>query len=304
MENTHVSISCQSNLLFVNPVCIGSPVTRRTAGLAERNAISKFSESSACRMRRYLRTCRAEYTHFITLTYPHAFPIDGAESKEHLRRFMQELKRYNEREEKTSASSRRGFSAFWFLEFQERGAIHYHIFATHYVDMGWLRNTWYRIVGSEDKRHLSAGTSVERLRSGRFGTCAYASKYAAKAIQKDVPSFLENVGRFWGVTGDRVCVSAATIVKSVGNNSPRVEGQLENLKNLIRKLVSEGKAVKVDTGNGRKFTMYSLRTYEAVVLVNREMYRLEYVNGFESVPPTYELPHHEIGGFSDAYSVL
>ena len=304
-DSTHVSISCQSNLLFINPVNLGVGVSGSAGkGLAEREAVKKFSQSSATRMRRYLRTCRAEYQYFITLTYPHSFPLDGAESKEHLRRFMQELKRENEREEKRTGKSRGRFSAFWFLEFQDRGAIHYHIFSTHYIDYRWLRKTWYDIVGSEDRRHLAAGTSVEKLRSGRFGTCAYATKYAAKAVQKEVPDFLKNVGRFWGVTGDRVAVSAATIVKHTGFNTPRVDAAIKKLSRELRRLIDEGKAVKVEFKNDQKFIMYNLKTLDAVFDINRLVAKLEYLNRMESVPPTYELPHHELGGKSDDYSVL
>lgn len=66
---------------------------------------------------------------------------------------------------------------------------------------------WYEVVGSEDIRHLYAGTRTEGLRSGRYGLCAYFGAYASKATQKSVPSEYSDVGRFWGVSGLRSCKS-------------------------------------------------------------------------------------------------
>lgn len=39
----------------------------------------------------------------------------------------------------------------------------------------------------------------------------YAMKYAAKQAQKEVPAYFENIGRFWGIYGNRE-VLAATMV--------------------------------------------------------------------------------------------
>jgi len=174
---------------------------RPTGCLSGRGEISSLSSSSAARMRRYLRACRAEYSVFITLTYPRVYPTDGIIVKRHLRRF---LDRY-------AYIAGDGFSAFWFIEFQERGAPHFHIFGTHEIPKEHLSEMWYRIVDSGDERHLQAGTRIESMRAGRFGTVSYASKYALKQSQKAVPENFTNVGRFWGVAGLRECY-AATIV--------------------------------------------------------------------------------------------
>lgn len=301
MDSTHVSISCQNHLLLINPVTLGNYSQRLQSGLVERKAIKKFSASSACRMRRYLRTCRAEYNVFITLTYPYKFPLDGAESKEHLRRFMQELKRYVKRNDIGQVEGYSEFSAFWFLEFQERGAIHYHIFANHFIDKDWIARTWYRIVNTEDPRHLHAGTSVEKIKAGRSGACAYASKYAAKSEQKTVPDFLANVGRFWGVCGDRICMAAATIVKANKDNAPRVEAKLKVLRMLIEMYIKNGQIVKVDTQK-HQCSIYFLKSFQAKDDINRKVFMLEMANACEKVPPTYKLPQYEVR--NDDFEVL
>jgi hypothetical protein len=174
----------------------------------------------------------------VTLTYPGFFESDGAIVKEHLKRFLQELRRHYIRSHSDDGSH----SSFWFLEFQSRGAPHFHIFTTWSGDKDWTARTWYRIVGSDDNRHLVAGTRVETIRAGRKGTIAYASKYAAKAEQKEVPENYDNVGRFWGVTGRRSCLSADTFVKANEADSPNVNAGLNRLFKLINRQLWEAKA--------------------------------------------------------------
>lgn len=175
----------------------------RNKGIGNRGQISGFSPSSAARMRRYLRTCDANYRVMLTLTYPAAFPGNGPTCKDHLRRFVAAVKRYWSHE-----CSGGEPSIFWFMEFQQRGAPHFHLFCTGELPYAWVAQTWYGIVDSGDVQHLAAGTRTEAIRSGRWGTCAYASKYAAKSEQKLVPPNFENCGRFWGVCGNRKCLSA------------------------------------------------------------------------------------------------
>jgi len=58
----------------------------------------------------------------------------------------------------------------------------------------WVALTWAEVVGSDDPRHLLAGTNVEEIRS-RAGVMYYASKYICK-VDSDAagPS-----GRWWGM---------------------------------------------------------------------------------------------------------
>jgi len=85
------------------------------------------------------------------------------------------------------------------LEYQERGAPHYHIIlGLTYVPYDYIARIWYEIVGSGDEAHLAAGTRVEAIRS-RNGVLYYASKYCAKV--SGAP--LEETGRVWGVVGRR-----------------------------------------------------------------------------------------------------
>ena len=227
--------SIQNNLLVVRECYRGVP---RIFTQSVRGSVAEFSEGSARRMRTYLRTCKAEYTHLVTLTYPGSYPCDGAICKNHLRRFLQELKRDAYRlGDDTSV-----FSLFWFLEFQDRGAPHFHILSTRFFNYRWIAKVWYEIVNSEDSRHLEAGTRIEKLRLGRSGISSYAAKYANKQAQKLVPEGYEKVGRFWGVVGYKSTVSAATFVSRDSASDLDVSRSIFVLNKLIQQLLYEGHA--------------------------------------------------------------
>jgi hypothetical protein len=223
------------NLLIIKETA--KCVPKQFVGCA-RSDVSTFSAGAAVRMRRYLRECMPDYVSMVTLTYPGFYETDGRKVKEHLRRFLQELKRHHERSGRDTSM----YSTFWFLEFQERGAPHFHLFSTWLPSKEWVAKRWYEIVNSEDIRHLHAGTRVEFLRSGREGTIAYASKYAAKQEQKVVPENYEKVGRFWGVSGRRDVMSASTFVKANEDKHLDAKKQVQNLFSFIQKAVMLGEA--------------------------------------------------------------
>jgi hypothetical protein len=58
----------------------------------------------------------------------------------------------------------------------------------------WVSLTWAAVVGSDDPRHVRAGTGCEQIKS-RAGVMYYASKYVCKADTEAVG----NAGRFWGI---------------------------------------------------------------------------------------------------------
>ena len=234
-----------------------------------RSTIVGFSAGSAVRMRRYLRECRPDYTKMVTLTYPNGFNIDGTEHKNHLRRFLQEIQReYKRRFEKQLElefdeetekyiKPRTKHSAFWFLEFQKRGAPHFHIFLNWSPDKYWISKKWFDIVGSDDPSHALAGTRVEVLKRGRAGTISYASKYAAKAEQKVVPDQYLNVGRFWGIYGDRLTMAATTWLSRADALNPNIKKCEETMLKQVKKDIEEGKAEVLKREEGVLIVVYS-----------------------------------------------
>jgi hypothetical protein len=159
-------------------------VKRRGGGM--RQKVAGFSEGSKRRMLFTFRNVVGLRV-LLTLTYPGEFSTDGREVKRHwdnMRRWL----------------ARRGISGAWFMEFQERGAPHFHVFLTGEVPKEEVAAAWYQIVGSGDDRHLRAGTRIEALRE-LHAAGAYAAKYLRKQEQKEVPEGFSDVGRFWGLFG-------------------------------------------------------------------------------------------------------
>ena len=151
---------------------------------AKRSKIIKFSWRSARRLKHLIRNSEDMWKAFITLTYPAEYPCNGRETKAHLNAFLQFLRR-------------RGVKSVWVLEFQSRGAPHYHIIVSEFVLKEEIAERWYRIVGSGDEKHLRAGTGISAIKS-RGQLYGYLSTYIKKLDQKRPPEGFENVGRFCG----------------------------------------------------------------------------------------------------------
>lgn len=178
----------------------------RSSRRKTRGVITEFSAGAAMRMGRYLRETVVDYKYMHTLTYPSEYPCDGRLVKEQLRRYLQEITRL------AVANGRKHLvSHFWFIEFQKRGAPHFHIFTTEFVDYELSASLWFNIVDSGDEKHLKAGVRVEKLYRGRTGCIKYAKKYAKKQEQKQIPANYENVGKFWGVWGLKQRLSADVV---------------------------------------------------------------------------------------------
>jgi len=153
---------------------------------SKRSKIVKFTKKSAKNLRHLIRNSENIWKVFITLTYPENFPSNGKETKDHLNSFLQYLRR-------------KKIKYTWVLEFQSRGAPHYHIIASDFIPKDELANQWYGIVRSGDEKHLKAGTSIDWIKS-KGQLYGYLSSYIKKLDQKTPPEGFENVGRFWGAS--------------------------------------------------------------------------------------------------------
>lgn len=170
----------------------------KQTGGGKREKVSGFSKASRHRLFKKLAALnqeRAGMPIFVTLTYPNEFPADFETYKRHLDTWSKRL-------------ARRYPDAFfiWRLEFQKRGAPHYHLllFGVERIDKDWLSRSWYEAVGSGDEKHLRAGTTVERIRSWKK-TWSYCGKYLGK-----VDAGHGENGRVWGVYNRKeydMCVS-------------------------------------------------------------------------------------------------
>jgi glycosyltransferase involved in cell wall biosynthesis len=185
-------------------------------GGGKRKKITGLSQKAQENMLFKARNCEG-FKVLITLTYPAEYPHDGTLVKYHWKRMKQWL-------------TRRGFQGFWFLEFQKRGAPHYHIFLTGYVDIKAVQKMWYDVVASGDEKHLRAGVRVEKIRMEHCAA-AYAAKYAGKREQKEVPADYQNVGRFWGLFGG---LKPTLYARSEGENKGEMAQRVRALKRLYQ----------------------------------------------------------------------
>lgn len=174
-------------------------VTRRPVKF-ERGEITELSDKSLGRLAFLAFNTEAEFKSIITLTYPAKYSNNGVLVKADLNAFLVWYRRRFPDEK-----------YLWFLEFQKRGAPHFHILST--VDLGSLGklatikrgngqrwrtnyNTWQSLEAFWRSRG-GGSTSWEVVRE-KDGGKRYAAKYATKAHQKRVPEAYRDVGRFWG----------------------------------------------------------------------------------------------------------
>jgi hypothetical protein len=189
--------------LFATKWQIGAP-TIPLGG--PRGEITEFSRASRRRLlKKMARLTVHKHATFLTLTYPERFP-DGKRAKENLRAFVERLRRRFPKA-----------SAIWRLEYQERGAPHFHliIFNMPYVPWYRIRRWWIDIINEYvDKWYPRI--KVEAIRSKR-GAMHYISKYIAKLPDETpplssaegataaeggsifIPVTYLHEGRFWGV---------------------------------------------------------------------------------------------------------
>lgn len=147
---------------------------------------------------------------FVTLTYPGDW--DSAASafwevwKSHLKAFRKRLVRW------LGARGVQLVGALWKLEFQQRGAPHFHLLVVTDVDvhvrslrLGLLR-AWSGIVarkaGQAFDYHGRRGVDVVAVYGGGGKLMRYCAKYLAKA--GEVPEVIRErgTGRVWGVWGE------------------------------------------------------------------------------------------------------
>lgn len=176
-------------LLQVLPQKPGRALASRKSLQATRQIIKGISQRSRNRLIRFLSTInRPDPGWFVTLTYRHW--IDDFQLwKRHLNRFLTALRwRY--------ASS----TGVWRLEFQSRGAPHFHLLLwlgreeSRLALHSWARDRWLATIEDSSAASRKHAVTAEEIRD--FRNCGfYLSLYQTKDKQdrKDIPT-----GREWG----------------------------------------------------------------------------------------------------------
>lgn len=226
-------LPCKTEVEFYyegNLVRVKQERQKRYYPVKRRGTIKNFSKASRNRLMLKMAKLNREKTpYFLTLTYPSSWPT-ARESKKHLSSFIKRLKRrYGD-----------DLGYIWKLEFQKRGAPHYHIFLWGINDygkklMGWIADSWAEVCKIGDENHVKAGTCIQKIRTWK-GVRSYSAKYFGKIDENERE---KGIGRVWGIGGN---VPFSDVV--------RIEIDPRQRHKLLRYL---RKRVRVDSKRMRNF---------------------------------------------------
>ncbi len=187
--------------------------------------MGSLSDQARSRLLFVAFNAECDWLAFAVLTYPGEFPMSGDKVKRDVHTLLMRM-------EYTF-----GAKWMWGLEFQERGAAHINLLIDRFVPKDWLSRAWYEVVGSEDPKHLAAGTRIEFCEGTAEAAGYMAAAYSAKkSKQKQVPAGFENVGRFWG--------SSRGLVRVEGQAIFPVDGQSIAMVRSLRKYTEKGVRVR------------------------------------------------------------
>jgi hypothetical protein len=181
--------------------------------------IKELSRRSLDRLALVALSTATLFSSILTVSYGANYPVDGKQSKLHLKKLLQYL------------GNRGCVDYLWFAEFQTRNAPHFHLLldfgqsgiekfrydvARFWAEMVAPLNTYYSMLRLDKKTGelkakgrfpIDAQEAVYRVNShpkqweilrSADGGARYAMKYAMKKEQKKVPQNFQNMGRFWG----------------------------------------------------------------------------------------------------------
>jgi len=182
-----------------------------------KQCITRLTKRSIQRLNHKIRNSNHTFRAFVTLTYPSLFPTDGAIVKRQLNNFLTQLrKRYP------------NVQYAWVLEFQKRGAPHFHIVLSKEVpsqdvESKYWQKSWVKIVCDDEpcpdssfmdvynwrefqephnknrEKHLKYGCRIDPVLDKNPAKLAnYFAKYLSKGSQKEAPKNFQNIGRWWG----------------------------------------------------------------------------------------------------------
>lgn len=173
------------NLLKVAKPKSLAPMTSKLERSSKRGAASYSIRSRRRLLHRLAMVNKKAVPLFVTLTYPAEWSNLWETWKRHLDNF-----------DKRFARRFPAGAYIWKMEFQKRGAPHFHllVWGVEYAHLIlWISQAWYEVVDSGDEKHLRAGTRVEWVRSA-VDTFKYAGKYLSKQDAAE-----GQTGRCWGV---------------------------------------------------------------------------------------------------------
>ena len=138
-----------------------------------------------------LHRVKFETVTLLTLTYGHDWNKDPRQWKQNLKEFR---RRFN-----------REFTllrAIWRLEFQKRGAPHFHLLVFDYpfIDLDRVQTIWYDILKTPPSQRYGNAVDVKHVKGdgNKSLIMSYVSKYVAKTSGPSAGEIPSSVGRVWG----------------------------------------------------------------------------------------------------------
>lgn len=185
-----ITVSAQGRMFTVKVCGAGS----NNAGDSKRSAITLFSRASRLRLLQKMATIKTKglKSVFVTLTYGQEFPSPKT-AKRHLDNFLKRIGRAYE-----------NVSGFWRMEFQQRGAPHFHVifFGLPYIDKDDLATMWGEIVGNEFWDNTSNPQRPPFTRIELLSSHKHAARYVAKYVAKSDSDGGFNIAPYLTVRGD------------------------------------------------------------------------------------------------------
>jgi hypothetical protein len=225
-------------------------------GGGKRGLVTEFSPQSRLRLLRKMARIAPSRAVFVTLTYPERYP-STARAKMHLRALLERIRRRYPQS-----------SAFWRLEYQERGAPHFHLlfFELPFIPFATLRQWWAEIVSAYVDGYLPR-VRIEKIRSHR-GAMYYTAKYVAKMSEEgSVSAFFIldaylHAGRWWGIFNKYSLPYADSIYMEIEQFTPasfwRAKGYLEQFNPTLYPNKHRGKVIFVDGAINHIKILYSI----------------------------------------------
>lgn len=165
----------------------------------KKNDIKGFSQNSRRRFVKQLAHINLNFYAsplFLTLTYRNTLPKDSNELRTQLNLFLTKLRRMNTK-----------FHYVWRLEFQKRGAPHFHLILFPFQNVrkqdvckyeNDIRLAWRSTLKSWDSSMQKYSVRLDKL-EGRRNVFSYISKYATKPDETESSTYF---GRRFGFSSD------------------------------------------------------------------------------------------------------
>ena len=177
--------------VYPDMISVSGVVEGERSGGGARGDIQAFSAASRKRLFQELHKLIFKSVTFITLTYPEKFPTSSEVYKAHLKEWR---RRFERRFGKVQG--------VWRLEFQGRGAPHFHIMYLDcpFIPIHDLCWEWKSITHTYDMAHEQNGVDLKLITDAKESRliAKYLSKYIAKVDKRTVKDGREHTGRYWG----------------------------------------------------------------------------------------------------------